>query len=101
MQITADLDVRIVMDGLISTGVFDNKTWQLVEAEVRSQLHVTCTRKEFSIFDHRVLPQKTEQLRASKLIDLLPTRGPKAFLKFLDCLRKFYLFFRYLVIKKE
>ena len=27
------------MDGLISGGVFDNKTWQLVEAEVRTQLH--------------------------------------------------------------
>lgn len=39
LQITADLDVRIVMDGLISGGVFDNKTWQLVEAEVRTQLH--------------------------------------------------------------
>ena len=38
VQVTADLDVRIVMDGLISTGVFDNKTWQLIEAEVRLEL---------------------------------------------------------------
>ena len=34
--------------------------------------------------------QKTEQLRAAKLLDLLPTRGPKAFHIFLDCLREDY-----------
>ena len=34
--------------------------------------------------------QKTEQLRAAKLLELLPTRGPNAFQIFLDCLREDY-----------
>ena len=72
------------MDGLISAGVFDNKTWQLVEAEVHSAK--AKQNQSLRLYFHF---QKTDQLRAAKLLDLLPSRGPKAFQIFLDCLRFF------------
>ena len=59
-------------------------------------------RKQFTFRDDRVLlSQKTEQLRAAKLLVLLPTRGPKAFQIFLDCLREFNSFCCFFKLKED
>jgi len=65
-KIVEDLDVRDIVDKLIEAGVIDEECHEKIEAEV------------------------TVKARARRLLDTLPTRGPRAYGVFLEGLRESY-----------
>ena len=91
-QILADLDVTYITDFLLETKVVDDQALRIINAEVNSNFGKSLNQFDYEsmLFFFLFLIQPTTEDRSRRLLEILPSRGSKAFSLFVEALKEDY-----------